>query len=369
VSTAATADAARKALARRRQESIQPLLWLQRTAGNQAVATLVQRSDDEKKLLTSGQAARAVSFYRGRPDLYTPAIVTKIKMAVKSGVSGGPDAEMAEGVARFQSAHVLKVDGMAGPRTLPRLFESGLATEASRKEFVAAGKTVASTWQTLATPKARAAKLFEGVKALLDNESVFTPSHDVDRLGKAAGVFSPRDWKITFDRAALEVASADDDAVKDVAGTIYHEARHAEQNHKMARMRATKLDELGVSKAAAATRIVAEMRIPPIVAEDAVGKPLPHDVEFVTAAQQFDANYGAGRARHEQAEANVPSNAELQAAREEAERNPTAANRAKLARLTAAFKAYHNLPDEADAFATEIDFVATWEEETVKASD
>lgn len=172
---------------------------------------------------------------------------------------------------------------------------------------------------------------------------------------------------MTFDRTALNRTTADDDAVKDVAGTVYHEARHAEQSHKMARMRGTKLSELGLNKGAAAARIVTEMRIPANVAEDAAGKPLPHDIEFVTAAQQFDAKYGAGRAHHEQAEANAPSNEELKAARDEASKNPTPANRAKLARLIAAFKAYHNLPDEADAFATETDFAATWEETTANA--
>jgi len=331
---------------------------LQRAAGNRAVTALLQRqvAVGTKSLLSPSQVARALSFYRGKRDLYPPDVVSKIQHAVKSPETGVADAAMVEGVARFQEVSVLKVDGMAGPRTLPRLFESGLATEADRKKFVKSGKGVAASWTTLGTAKARADKLFEGVKALLDDEKVPTPAHGLGDLPKAAGVFEGRLWKITFDQAALSPASIDDDDARDVASTIYHEARHAEQHHKMARMLATKGHN--------AQQIRAMMKIPLDVAENAVNNKLPRGIEFTTAAQQFDSVYGSGKAHFEKAEAEAPTAGELKAAEAAVTADPSPTNKAKLALLVAAFKAYHDLPTENDAFATATDFEASWDEAT-----
>jgi hypothetical protein len=44
--------------------------------------------------------------------------------------------------------------------------------------------------------------------------------------------------------------------------------------------------------------------------------------------------------------------------------DPSPANKARYAKLLAAYKAYHDLPTEHDAFATEIDLGATWDETT-----
>jgi peptidoglycan hydrolase-like protein with peptidoglycan-binding domain len=312
------------------------------------------------ELLSAGQAAMAVSFYQSQPDLYPPDVIRKIQHAVKSPETGVADAAMAQGVARFQSSNFLKIDGMAGPRTLPRLFESGLATQASRTAFVATGKKVEADWATLATPEARAAKLFEGVKVRLDAEGVPTPTLAVEDLGKASGMFSSGPWKLALDRTALSAPTIDDDAARELSGTVYHEARHCEQNHKMARMLATKGNT--------AAQIQAKMGIPAAIAETAVANLLPRGVEYATASQQFDAQYGPGKAHHIQAEAEVPSTEELQAAQAAAKADPTPANQAKAARLLAAYRAYHDLPVENDAFATEDDFKATWDETTAATS-
>jgi hypothetical protein len=310
--------------------------------------------------LSPAQAAMAVSFYRGRPDLYTEDVILKIQHAVKSSETGKPDAAMAQGVARFQEISVLKVDGMAGPRTLPRLFQSGLATESNRKAFVASGKAVEAAWTKLATPRARAEELFKGVKPLLDGEKVPHPKVELGDTGKAAGVFSGKAWTITFDQTAFSAPSIDDDTAREVSGTVYHEARHAEQQHKMARMLATK----GNSSA----QIHAKMGIPTPIADDAYGNKLPKGIEFATASQQFDSEFGAGKAHFERAEAAAPSNDDLKAAQAAVAADPSPANKAKLARVVAAYKAYHDLPTENDAFYTENDLGATWDETTAAAT-
>ena len=323
------------------------------------VQQLGPTADPSPGPLGAAQAAAAVSFYRSKPDLYTRDVVLKIQHAVKSPETGTPDAAMAQGVAGFQEATALTVDGMAGPRTLPRLFESGLAADADRKAFVASGKAVEAAWIKLATPRARADELFKGVKARLDGEKVPTPAVELGGTGKAAGVFAGKSWTITFDQAAFSAPSIDDDTARELSGTVYHEARHAEQQHKMARMLATRGDS--------AVQIHAKMGIPTRIADDAVGNPLPRGVEFATAAQQFDSEFGAGKAHFEHAEAAAPSNAELQAARAAAAADPSPANKAKLVRLTAAYKAYHDLATEHDAFSTENALAVTWEEATPPA--
>ena len=76
------------------------------------------------------------------------------------------------------------------------------------------------------------------------------------------------------------------------------------------------------------------------------------------------AEFGAGKAHFDQAEREAPTLADLRAAQAEAAANPTLQNRAKAARLLAAFRAYHDLPSEHDAFATEDDLGLTWDEAT-----
>lgn len=324
--------------------------------GDVAAAKPVGDAPADAALLTPGQAAMAVSFYASQPDLYPADVIRKIQAAVKVPETGSADAAMAQGVARYQSGNFLKVDGMAGPRTLPRLFESGLATKADRTAFIATGKKVEADWTTLATAEARAARLFEGIKALLDAEGIPTPALAVETLGKASGMFSAVPWKLSLDRTALSAPTIDDDAARELSSTIYHEARHCEQNFKMARMLAAK----GNSSA----QIQAKMGIPSTIADAAVASPLPRGVEYATASQQFDAQYGPGKAHHIQAENEAPSNEELQAALADAKADPTPAKKAKAARLLAAFKAYHDLPVENDAFATAGDFDFAWDEAT-----
>src|SRR5678815_2270061 len=157
-----------------------------------------------------------------RDSLYTRDVLLKIQRAVKSPETGTPDAAMAQGVASFQEATVLTVDGMAGPRTLPRLFQGGLAADADRKAFVASGKAVEAAWIKLATPRARADELFKGVKTRLDGEKVPTPAVELGGTGKAAGVFSGKSWTITFDQTAFSAPSIDDDTARELSGTVYH---------------------------------------------------------------------------------------------------------------------------------------------------
>lgn len=335
---------------------VHALIGLQRAAGNRAVTAFVQRQAVETApQLSAGQASVAVSFYTSAPDLYPRDVILKIQHAVGSPETGVADQAMAQAVAAWQVPQGLKPDGMAGPRTLPRMFESGLAAKTSRDAYVKAAEGVQTSWKDLKTAKARADELFKGVKAQLDAAQVVpTPKHDVKDLGTVAGVFVAKDWFMFFDDDAFSAPDLDDDAARSVAGTVYHEARHAEQHHKMARMLATKGNDVA--------QIVAKMGIPEAVAQNAFDNPLPKGVEFATASQQFDSVYGAGKAAHDKAEREAPSIDEIRKAKAAMDANPTPENKARHAQLIKAFRAYRDLPTENDAFATEASFEESWDE-------
>jgi hypothetical protein len=109
-------------------------------------------------------------------------------------------------------------------------------------------------------------------------------------------------------------------------------------------------------------QISAKMDLPIDVAVEAHKSPLPKGVEFATASQQFDSVYGSGKAQHKKAEDEAVSGAELRAAKQAADADPTPANKAKYQRMLAAYKAYHDLPTENDAFGTELSFEESWDE-------
>jgi hypothetical protein len=354
--------------------------WLRglQPAGNQAIGALInsklQRQptateeadapapaaapDEEAPLLDAAQVANARRFYASQPSLYTPAIIEQLRAALGLDAGGGIDDEMVLGVAKFQSTEgavdtpALKVDGMAGPRTLPRIFRSGLHEVGEGKAFgeKAQGQVI-DQWAALATPEARLKKLVELVNATLDAHGVpkVTEAFDADRNND--GSFNFPTWAMNVGRDQLDKASVDADEARELTATIYHEARHTEQWFRMAQLRAAQ----GLSAAGIAT----EMGIPARIAREAKAKPLTRgSMEAVIAQGWFDSVYGSG-AEHREAvlnELTAAGNA-LRAARAARDKNPTPATEAALAkaeeRNAKALEGHSNLAEENDAFATE----------------
>ena len=165
------------------------VLKLQQTIGNQAVQTwLVQRQDapapeaeaeatSEEGIagshmqiedtpetpLDAGRVGVAISYYRQRRSQYTPDIIREMQTQINSlglsiAVDGIIGPETVQAVARFQmiltglpNARLAStadgIDGMAGPRTLPALFPSGLATEESIEDYADAARDVEDNWE------------------------------------------------------------------------------------------------------------------------------------------------------------------------------------------------------------------------------
>src|SRR5262245_49945014 len=114
-------------------------LRLQRAVGNRAVATMLQRQEADAPL-TGAQVKKALSFYKAQPDRYTPEIIKQIQATVGVEETGVPDEAFAQAVAVWQRDNgdlhpTLWIDGMAGPRTLPRVFPSGLQLGTEPEDF------------------------------------------------------------------------------------------------------------------------------------------------------------------------------------------------------------------------------------------
>ena len=72
--------------------------------------------------------------------------------------------------------------------------------------------------------------------------------------------------------------------------------------------------------------------------------------------------HGPGKAQHDKAEAGGAVQRGAAGRQGRGRSNPTPENKARHARLVAAFKAYHNLPTEHDAFGTESSFEESWDD-------
>jgi len=287
-----------------------PVLVLQRTVGNRATTALLARQPAvaDAPALTAGQVARARTFYRSQPDRYTPAILDQIAAAVGAEPAGTVTDELILGVARFQAgprgqgsdipANRLKVDGMAGPRTLPVLFPTGLAGTEAMDEYT------------------RDVVAFSGAMRDHDEERrrrllAVAIGRRLRRLGipEPAVVlgdensFDAREWVITYRRSGIRRIDADDpDDLRLLLVGTYHEVRHCEQSFRIAQLLA------GEGRTAAQIASIMDLnprrepghRTERVVAA-ALASPLtPGGMDALVARGWFDSEYGAGSAHRTQ---------------------------------------------------------------------
>ena len=335
------------------------IVGLQRTAGNRAVTGLlaVQRQDPPggDRPLDAAQVSRALRFYTLQPKTYTPEIISQMQGAVGAPETGTADEETVQAVARWQRDNGakepnLKVDGMAGPRTLPRMFTSGLNAPGKGKAFgEQAQDQVVRRWHNL-TPAGRGLELGRLANEHLAAAGVPAMSFKTESKSAVSGAFDFRVWQMSVGLEALRKAQPTRDEAAKLVDTVYHEARHAEQWFRMAQMRAGR----GLSAAA----IAAEMTIPPRIAELAVAAPLVRgSMQAVIAEGWFDSAYGAGREHRNAALTRAEADEEaFLAAQARFDKDKTPANEAALkaakAKRDKSRAVYQDLPEENDAFAT-----------------
>ncbi len=306
--------------------------------------------------LDADQVADAMRFYTAQPRRYTPAIVQELRTSLGLDAGGGVDPALVQAVATWQQTEggndpALVVDGKAGPRTLPRIFRHGLNEPGEGQAFGEAMQAGAiAEWATLATPEARLHRLVELVNEPLAAHGVPAVSEAFDPDPVNSGSFDFPTWRMLIGRTPLAAAQLDTAAAKDLADTLYHEARHAEQWYRMAQLRAGQ----GLSAAG----IAAELGIPARIARQARTEPLdPRSMQGLIAQGWWDSVYGAGAEQRNLTLTEVEQAAlALRRARGRFAANPTTANQASLDRAQARFDrahdAYRNLPEENDAWAT-----------------
>jgi hypothetical protein len=282
------------------------LRQLQGRIGNQATGSVasriqlatervIQRNGTDP--LTRAQVNTAISFYQNRSTQYTEAIIRQLQGEVGAPVTGVPDAELAQGVARYQQvASPGSVDGMAGPRTLPALFPSGLAEQAEVETYTGEARTVIEgvDWPML-TVEERADAILAKVNDRLTAAGVPVVGKVVQALGaNEYGRFAFSLWSIRVNQDLLANATLTTAQAADLADTMYHEARHAEQWYRMAQLLS------GQGKTSA--EIASTMGIPARIATIAFGDPIDEDsMEALIADGWFQSVYGTGSARRARA--------------------------------------------------------------------
>ena len=328
------------------------MLRLQRSAGNRAVVTMLQRQIVGP--LSAREVASAIRYYTGQPRRYTADIIRQIQGAVGATQTGVADEEMVQAVATWQQGQggdpPLRVDGKAGPRTLPRMFANGLNAAGEGRAFGEAAQTgVIDRWHEL-TPQQRAAELVRLVNIRLRAAGVPEVTPNATNTGVAAGEFDFPTWQMNVGLPALSMAQPTRDQAADIADTIYHEARHAEQWFRMAQLRA------GQGRTAA--QIARELGIERRIADAAVAAPLAAgSMQALIAQGWYDSVYGSGSAHRERTLTTVTGAAEARdRAQQRFDANPSAQNQAALDRALRRFQrahdAYRDLPEENDAWAT-----------------
>jgi hypothetical protein len=226
------------------------VLHLQQLIGNQAVQRLMRQDVDTVDappttgLLSPSQVSKALAFYKAQPARYTPDIIMEIQFAVGSVPTGKMTAADVQLVAKKQeelnvdAEPKLKIDGMAGPRTLPTIFKFGLAEDDSVSDYTKKAKAV---WDNK-DGKSEEDKALEVVNELLNKrlEALNIPIIEpkvVDDLG-SRGAFNPADWQLKLDRLQFKPGRLHD--LRETTATIYHEGRHAEQDFRVGQMLARK---------------------------------------------------------------------------------------------------------------------------------
>jgi hypothetical protein len=242
------------------------------------------------------------------------------------------------------------------PAVAVKAGETGIGAPAAVGRFVGAAKAIQKDWTTLATADKRAQKMGDAANDELKKAGVEQCTVKVEAMD-AAGALGFRTWTLRIGKNAFDKATLSLTELADAADTIYHEARHAEQWFRMARLRA------GAGKKAA--EIATELELPPTVVAAAAAKPLTGTgVEVTEATAWYESVYGSGSAHRGTVLTELPkaSAALTKAINDKAavDSNPTSTAGAKKAAADAVeaarkkradlYKEYRALPEEADGW-------------------
>jgi hypothetical protein len=300
--------------------------------------------DAATKPLEAAQVSNAIAWYRAQPKRYTPEIIAEIQKQVGAPQTGTADEDTVQAVAVFQGKHPpLKVDGKAGPRTLPTAFQFGLRSSKSTAAYIAKAKTVAADWVKLGSAEARAKALLAAVNEQLAAAKVPPVKPELkDVVGELAH-FHFETWTMVLGEKAFANNTITDDEAREAEATVYHEARHAEQWFMMARLLAGQ----GLKQKAISKRLNT-------IPEDEVAKPakdLPlakGSMEALIAQGWFDSVYGASSGHREEVLTRLKRTAQATEAKQKDFDKKEADREKKEAALTKAQEDFSNDPSAAN---------------------
>lgn len=267
------------------------LMSIQRFLGMDMLTSVGKLIQSKKKypVLSPYKISLAQGWYARRSDLYTTSIITRIQQVVGAPSTGTIDRPTILAVARWQSQRPpLKVDGIAGPRTMPAAFPIGLAVATAQNQYVTAAKKAMNRWAQLGTARKRAEALLKAVNARLIAAKVPPCTIGFARLGEGNAQFSFDTWRIEVDRGKYDQATLSLAEQTSLVDTIYHEARHAEQWFRMARLMA------GMPKYKTAAKLHQKTGIKPSIVQQAIATkpPAAGSIEALIALGWFESIEG-----------------------------------------------------------------------------
>ena len=327
---------------------------MQQAIGNRTVQRLLvaRQQGAVEGPLSAAQVRDAIAYYRTKPDRYTRDIIMEIQTAVGTTPTGSISAVDVQAVAKRQQAlnvdaePKLKIDGKAGPRTLPSIFKFGLSEDASVSDYTKKAKETFEAKDGKSEEEKAKSLVNDLINKRLAALNIPPVAVDVvENLG-TRGSFSSGDWKMKLDRLQFQPGKFHD--LRDTTSTIYHEARHAEQDFRVGQLLARQ------GKDAAQITAITGMNVD--VAQKAVdAKGDITAMQALIAQGWFDSLHGAAaiaRRRRNSDELRASFRAR-EAACDVFKRDPTPENRAKLdkakARFSKAVAEHDDFPHEFDA--------------------
>ncbi len=246
---------------------------LLRPEENQAFPLMLPEDMDQTELSapTQGQAAT------------TPADDVEPKVTAEESAEVSDDAP-ATTVPPPQNAP--EAQAKPQPETTAKPDGKGLQSKVSIDRFVAAAKLVEKDWAKL-TKVTRGDQLGAAAGAELKAAGVPPTGVVIKDLGTTLqGQLDFTPWNIDLNEKLLDKSAITQSEMSKVADVVYHESRHAEQWHLMARLEA--------GKGKSASKIASNLGIKKSVAQDAKTKPLKgNDADAADAKVFYDSVYGA----------------------------------------------------------------------------
>jgi hypothetical protein len=289
---------------------------------------------------------------RAKPHAPPPATAVELARLLQDSVGNAAAARV---LARDTPTVTAPAPAPAPPAPT-KAGETGIGARPAVARFVAVAKSIEKEWTTLATADKRAQKLGDAANEELKKAGVEPCTVKVEAMD-SAGALGFRTWTLRIGSNAFAKATVSLAELADAADTIYHEARHAEQWFRMARLRA------GAGKKA--DEIEKELKIPPTVAKAAEGKPLTGTgIEVTEATAWYESVYGSASTHRDTVLTELPkaSAALTKAVTDKAavDKDPAstaaakkaAADKVEAARTKRAdlYKQYRELPEEADGW-------------------